>query len=163
KCPANLIGAAFAGFCSDELHSSTPDICFASCKADESSLNDSINPDEAVQTCATACDAEFIPQCEEAQADRVRPICLSNCRSECSDACAPTAPCSTGCIPDCETSCSRATFAAPCFDGCMEGCRATSASPDPRPVYGLPSDLAYNLEDVFDGSGQLVLHNDYGQ
>ena len=111
--------------------------------------------------CGAACDAAFAREAAQACADGP-PTCAqiaADGRSSYRAGCVAT------CTPRCTSDCERADLdalvrscEAPCHTQCMK-----LASDAGLYIYGQPSDLRYNLENIVDGAGKRVVHNVYGQ
>jgi RHS repeat-associated protein len=153
-CNATHLAGFFSFDCQDEL---TKSMACEHCQA-----TDPINPQESIGICRAACLQNAVPECEQTLGQRAVGPCLSACGSMCKQACDTATPCASTCPTKCEEPCTPAALGPACLSGCLAGCRQVNGSSDPKPVYGLQADLAFNLEDVFDGSGALILHNDYG-
>lgn len=153
-CSAAHLAQFFAFDCQDALDKTKP--------CDHCSATDPINPQESIGACRAACLQNAVPDCEATLGQKALGPCLSICGAQCKQSCDTATPCASTCPTKCQQPCTPAALTQPCLTGCLAGCRQRNGSPDAAPVYGLAADLAFNLEDVFDGSGALVLHNEYG-
>lgn len=114
------------------------------------------------------CGSSTLPGCLSRLTAACQPKCAEDCSGRCINPC--KADCSPACSALCEqkylTGCTSAeNFQNWCGTGCVEACvaanRAVGSAVGKK--YGFRNDLIGNLTKMYDGEGELVLTNLYGE
>ncbi|MFH0900128.1 MAG: DUF6531 domain-containing protein, partial [Pseudomonadota bacterium] len=162
ECGSNFV-EDFYNFC----HKYVTTCCAYGTNCGEGSVN-------AGRSCQSECRSGFLGgiypwRCIELIADDCEAVCLPECRTRCVEESLSRCPqgCAEGCdILACARECQAVDYEGQCREGCFNGClakgREAGTGYPAGPKYGHPDDLNYNLLQVIDGNGTVVLQNIYG-